>query len=100
MFMFTGLSLCSKWRSWRVTGEDKIARWHGLVAGRTSFAHRRIGRFAVAKLRGSPAAGWGVLSRALNIHEARTYGVPATKRQGTAKGFALSNLHLASAFTC
>ena len=28
-------------------GEDKIARLHSMVGGKTHFVHRRIGRFAV-----------------------------------------------------
>ena len=38
-------------------GEDKIARLHSMVAGKTRFVYRRIGRFAVIELSEPPAAG-------------------------------------------
>ena len=46
--------------SGRVTGEDKVASFGGLVAGEAGFVHRLVARFAVRKISKSPAARRGV----------------------------------------
>jgi hypothetical protein len=43
-----------------VTGEDQVALFDSLVAGKAGFEHCLVGRFAVVKMSESPAAGRGV----------------------------------------
>ena len=45
-----------------VMGEDKVASFDSLVAGKTGFEHCLVGRFAVVKLSEPPAARRGVFS--------------------------------------
>jgi hypothetical protein len=49
-------------RLWCVTGEDKVARFDGLVAGKAGVGHNPGGGFAVIKLSEPPTAGRVVLS--------------------------------------
>ena len=44
----------------RVTGEDKVASFGLLVAGKAGFHERLVGRFAVVEVSESPAARRGV----------------------------------------
>jgi hypothetical protein len=44
----------------RVTGEDKVASFNGLVAVEAGFVHRLVGGFAIGKISESPAARRGV----------------------------------------
>src|SRR5215472_6042327 len=45
-----------------VTGEDIVARFDGVVAGKAALHERRVGRFAVVEVGVPPAAGLGVVS--------------------------------------
>jgi len=43
-------------------GEDKVASFGELVAGKAGHVYRLVGGFAVVNLREAPAAGRGVFS--------------------------------------
>src|SRR5262249_19252514 len=68
-----------------VTGEDEVARFDGLVAGKAGGVHRLVGGCAVVKLREPPTAGRGGFYRVLDHKLHPVLGGPGHERLGTAK---------------
>src|SRR5512144_2824486 len=67
-----------------VMGEDKVASFDGLVAGKAGVVHRLVGGLAIVELSEPPAAGRGVSSGVLD-HELNVRGGAGHERVGTAK---------------
>jgi hypothetical protein len=55
-----------KWFSLCVAGEDKVARFNLIVAGKAGFHERLVGRLAVLKVSETPTTRCGVLSCVLD----------------------------------
>jgi hypothetical protein len=67
-------------------GKDKVPSFGRLVARKTGFVHRLVGRFAVFELTEPPAAGRGVFSGVLD-HQLNINGGPGNERLFTVKDF-------------
>ena len=67
-------------------GEDKVASFDRLVAGKAGFEQRRVGRFAVFELSKPPATCRGIFFRVLD-HKLNVRGGSGHERLGAAKDF-------------
>src|SRR5271165_4699711 len=69
-----------------IMGEDKVASFDRLVAGKAGFKQRRVRSFAVFELSKPPAAGRGIFFRVFD-HKLNVRGGSGHERLGTAKDF-------------
>ena len=84
--MHVGLLLIERWFSLCVTGEDKVARFDLIVAGKAGFHECLVGRFAVLEVSETPTARCGVLFCVLD-HKLNVRWGAGYERLGLAKDF-------------